>query len=75
VFEYKVDGATLSYHWTNVLPGFDMPLRVALGGGGYSRITPTESWQTVQLPAPGAAVRVDENFYVEAKNLSAPAKP
>jgi hypothetical protein len=26
--EYKIDGATLSYHWVNVVPGFDMPMRV-----------------------------------------------
>ena len=29
--EYKIEGATLSYHWVNVVPGFDMPLRVKLG--------------------------------------------
>jgi aminopeptidase N len=71
LFEYKTDGTTLSYHWANVVPGFDMPLRIALGGGGYTRVTPTEAWQTMQLPAPNASVRVDENFYVDVKNLSA----
>lgn len=74
-FEYKVDGTTLSYHWANVVPGFDMPLRVALAGAGYAWIKPTEAWQTKRLPAPNAAVRVDENFYVDVKNLSAPANP
>ncbi|MFI5231209.1 MAG: M1 family metallopeptidase [Gemmatimonadales bacterium] len=71
VFEYKVDGTTLSYHWANVVPGFDMPLRIALGGDGYTRINPAEAWQTMSLPAPSAPVRVDENFYVTVKNLSA----
>ena len=75
VFEYKTDGTTLSYHWANVVPGFDMPLRIALGGGGFARINPTDAWQTAQLPAANAPVRVDENFYVDVKNLSAPAKP
>ncbi|HXD23106.1 MAG TPA: M1 family metallopeptidase [Gemmatimonadaceae bacterium] len=75
VFEYKTDGATLSYHWANVVPGFDMPVRVALGSGAYERVKPTEAWQTVKLPSANAAVHVDENFYVDVKNATAPAKP
>ncbi len=75
VFEYKTDGTTLSYRWANVVPGFDMPLRVAVGAGTYSRIKPTEAWQTMKLPAANAEVRVDENFYVDVKNVGAPAKP
>jgi aminopeptidase N len=74
-FEYRVDGATLSYRWANVVAGFDMPLRVALGGGAYTRIKPTTTWQFLGLPAENAEIRVDENFYVDAKNLAAPAKP
>jgi aminopeptidase N len=75
VFEYKTDGTTLSYHWSSVVPGFDMPLRVALGSGEFTRIKPTEAWQKMKLPAPDAQVKVDENFYVDVKNLSAPVKP
>jgi aminopeptidase N len=75
VFEYKIDGTTLSYHWSNVVPGFDMPLRVALGGDAYKRITPTEAWQTMGLPAAKAGVRVDENFYVDVKNDAAAGTP
>ena len=75
LFEYRVDAATLSYRWANVVPGFDMPLRVALGGGAYMRIKPTTTWQFRGLPSPGADVRVDENFYVDVKNVAAPAKP
>ncbi|MGH7653261.1 MAG: M1 family metallopeptidase [Gemmatimonadaceae bacterium] len=71
-FEYKIDGTSLSYHWAHVVPGFDMPLRVALGGDAYTWIKPTEAWQTARLPAPNAAVRVDENFYVDVRNASPP---
>ncbi|HEY2849730.1 MAG TPA: M1 family metallopeptidase [Gemmatimonadaceae bacterium] len=74
-FEYKIDGTSLSYHWAHVVPGFDMPLRVALGGDAYTWIKPTEAWQSARLPAANAVVRVDENFYVDVKNDSAPAKP
>ena len=74
-FEDKIDGTTLSYHWANVVPGFDMPVRVALGSGAYERVKPTEAWQTMKLPSANAAVHVDENFYVDVKNATAPAKP
>jgi hypothetical protein len=37
--EYKVEGSTLSYHWVNVVPGFDMPLRVRIGAA--STVTAT----------------------------------
>jgi aminopeptidase N len=75
VFEYKIDGTTLSYHWANVIAGFDMPVRVAFGAAGYSLMKPTEAWQAVRLPDANAEVRVDENFYVDVRNLAAPAKP
>jgi aminopeptidase N len=75
VFEYKVEGTALSYHWANVVPGFDMPVRVSMSRGEFTRIRPTEAWQSVQLPAATADVRVDENFYVDVRNATTPAKP
>jgi len=74
VLEYKLDGSTLSYRWANVVKGFDMPVRVALSKGGYTLIHPTEAWQTVasRLSRP-EEFGVDENFYVEVKNVGASA--
>jgi aminopeptidase N len=72
VFEYKVDGSTLSYRWADVVPGFAMPVRVALrGGSDYVMLHPTTAWQTV----PGAvsdasSLRVDENYYVIPRQVT-----
>ncbi len=74
VFEYKVDGTILSYRWSNVVSGFDMPVRIALGSGPFRRIRPTDAWQTMPMPGANAKVRLDENFYVETKNLNAPTQ-
>lgn len=75
VFEYKIAGATLSYHWTNVVPGFDMPLKVTLAGSEFTLIHPTEQWQTKAVSLPSAAAfRVDPNFYVDVRNVT-PAAP
>jgi hypothetical protein len=72
VFEYRIEGTTLSYRWADVVPGFAMALRVQVSGAGTVWLRPTESWQTVPAPRGGDIV-VDENFYVRARNVgSAP---
>ncbi|HEX3928239.1 MAG TPA: M1 family metallopeptidase [Gemmatimonadales bacterium] len=70
-FEYKIDKDTLSYHWTNVVPGFDMPVSVTLQDGTYTLLHPTEAWKTVavKLSSP-AAFKIDENYYVMAKPVT-----
>ena len=76
MLEYKIENGRLSYRWTNVVPGFAMPVRVAVGDStSYSWITPTAAWKTMPRPvASGARLRVDPNFYVTAKDASvAPA--
>ncbi|HVM42427.1 MAG TPA: M1 family metallopeptidase, partial [Gemmatimonadales bacterium] len=70
--DYKVENGTLSYRWENVVPGFDMPLRVQVPGLGTRLLHPTEAWQTLAAPDPEAAqLAVDESFYVTAKNVGA----
>jgi aminopeptidase N len=65
VLEYSTNGNTLTYRWSNVVPGFDMPVRVTLADSGYSVIRPTASPQTAKLALHDlASFRVDSNFYV-----------
>ena len=51
-----------------------MPVKVTTSPGRYSWIRPTEIWQTttVELNRP-EDFRVDENFYVNARDLLKPA--
>jgi aminopeptidase N len=68
VLEYTVTDGALRYRWTNVVPGFDMPVRVSLGAAGERLLHPKEGWTTE--PASGISasdVRVDANFYVMAR--------
>ena len=68
--EYRIEGEVLSYRWTNVVPGFDLPIRVTLTEGGYSLIHPTETWQSVGLSLRNPEeFGVDPNFYVEAGHV------
>jgi aminopeptidase N len=75
VFEYKIDGGKISYRWTNVVTGFDMPVRVAVGSANYVLLKPTDAWQVAPMPGGDHTVRVDENFYVTTRDAGAPAKP
>jgi len=63
--EYRIAGNRLSYRWTHVVPGFDMPVGVTLSDKGYTVIHPTESWQTttITLADPGRFA-VDPDYYV-----------
>ncbi len=65
VLEYRLGDHTLSYRWTNAVPGFDMPVDVALGAEGYTRLHPTGQWQsTATSLGAGAEVQVAPTFYV-----------
>jgi len=73
-FQYKVEGATLSYRWANVVAGFDMPVRVQVPGLGARLLHPAEAWQTLAVSSPlSAELEVDENYLVTARNVGAPA--
>jgi aminopeptidase N len=75
VFEYRMEGASVAYRWADAVPGFDMPVRVSVGGGAMQALKPTAEWQTVALPAGGPrTVKVDDNFYVIARDAAAPPK-
>ena len=71
--EYKLQGAQLSYRWANVVPGFAMPVKITTSPGRLGWIRPTETWKTttVKLDRPGD-FHVDENFYVDVKDLLKP---
>jgi aminopeptidase N len=70
--EYKIAGNTLSYRWTDVVPGFAMPVAVTLADSGYSVIRPTETWQTAPLMLAAAGrFQVDPDYYVMAREAPA----
>jgi aminopeptidase N len=75
VLEYRIDGRTLSYRWADVVPGFNMPVRLKLSGTGWTIVRPTETWKTATLRLKDpAGFSVDENFYVIPRDVSvAPA--
>jgi aminopeptidase N len=75
VLQYKVSGSTLSYRWANVVPGFDMPVRIATSGSEWTVVTPHEQWQATKVSyGTTGRFRADENYYISVENVAgAPA--
>jgi aminopeptidase N len=68
VLEYSFKGNTVQYRWTNVVNGFDMPVKIKLGTGKEQFISPTSEWKTLKTRGEKTLV-VDRNFYVESKGV------
>lgn len=71
VFNYFIKDNLLHYRWTNVVSGFNMPLRVTLNDSGYTLLHPTEKWQATPAEINPQNFKADPNFYAEIK----PVKP
>jgi aminopeptidase N len=74
--EYRINGTELSYRWSNVVPGFAMPVKVSLTDGAMSFIRPTGTWKTATLHLKSPETfHVDENFYVNTRDVNKPVSP
>jgi aminopeptidase N len=70
-FEYRLEGARLSYRWTDVVPGFDMPIEVQISPDSTIRLSPTESWQTLSVALDHPEdFRVSPDFYVTPRRAN-----
>ncbi len=68
ILEFSHKKRTLKYRWTNVVEGFDMPLRIKIGDN-ETWIYPKTEWQTLETPSSKMPVTVNKNFYVESKKI------
>jgi aminopeptidase N len=68
VLEYSFKDNGAQYRWTNVIDGFDMPVKIKLGEGKEQFIYPTSEWKTLKTKGEKSLV-VDRNFYVESKSV------
>jgi aminopeptidase N len=66
LLRYAVDGESVSFSYERVVPGFAMPIRVAINGKEVA-LTPNEVRQTLVFPEDIKTFEVNRNFYIEAK--------
>ncbi len=67
LFEYKVTQTTLAYRYTNVIDGFDMPLKISLGAESH-KLIPSTKWNSLEIETI-AELEIDRNYYVNGKKL------
>lgn len=67
--QYKIEGKTVSYKWSNVVSGFAMPIRVKVNGKEIA-IKPTENAQNLTADDEITTFEVDRNFYVNAEKVN-----
>lgn len=73
VLEYRITDSTLAYRWNDVVPGFNMPVRIFTSGSAESLIYPTEAWKTMTVHFTHPTdFRVDDNFYVNVRDVARP---
>jgi aminopeptidase N len=66
--EYKIDGYTLSYRWTNCIKGFNMPVRINFKDAWP--IKPTGQWKSISMyPEGDVNFSIDRNFYINTKKV------
>ena len=68
--EYVIGDSTVEYRWTNVVPGFAMPVRVIVDGVRHW-LNPKELWTTSSVAGArvGTTLTVDPDFYVTARQV------
>lgn len=69
VLEYRREGNSIAYHWTNCVSGFDLPIKVNIDGNPVW-IRPKESWSTMKMSAAPGKWEADRNFYIQVKELA-----
>ncbi|MDE3740771.1 M1 family metallopeptidase [Maribacter polysaccharolyticus] len=62
--EYTIADNTLKYRYSQVVDGFNMPIRIEIDGKGHW-ITPKKEWQRQAFDGDLSTFKVDRNFFVE----------
>ncbi|WP_281638378.1 M1 family metallopeptidase [Flavobacterium marginilacus] len=67
--EYTVQDNTLKYRWTNIVAGFEMPVKVSLNGKEIT-LKPKADWSKFNNDSKIEKVEVNKDFYVLSKNVN-----
>lgn len=68
VLEFKFEFNQLHYRWVNTIENFYMPLKVYVNNT-EKWIHPTTNWKKVKIENTSKKFKIDENFYVESKEV------
>ena len=67
VLEYRFEKGEIEYRYTQVVPGFDMPVRIFLGEKAHW-LYPTSAWKKEKIEGV-ESMAVDKNIYIIPKEI------
>lgn len=67
--EYSIQNNTLKYRWTNIVSGFEMPVKVTLSGKEVT-LKPKTDWSEFTNDSKIDKVEVNKDFYVLSKKTN-----
>jgi aminopeptidase N len=68
VLEYQIKNNAVQYRWSNVVEGFDMPVKVQVGNAKPQFLYPSGEWKSLKTKGE-TKLTVDRNFYIESKEV------
>lgn len=66
LLEYKIEENTLKYKYTNIIEGFDMPIKIKINEI-EQWIYPKKYWQILSFKETPSSLTINPNFFVESK--------
>ena len=66
VLEYTIDNNNLKYRYSNIVDGFDMPIKTQIDGK-IKWLFPKSEWQTIPISVDD--ISIDRNFYINTKKI------
>ena len=72
ILAYRFEGDQVFYRWENVVPHFNMPVRISTDNRHFNWVNPTDQWTSSSAPSAIKAISVDPNFYIEVDNVGVP---
>ena len=66
--EYEIKKGELKFRWTDIVEGFDMPLKVVIGNE-EQWVYPKAEWKSLMTKSSKMSLIIDRNFYVNSKEL------
>ncbi len=68
-FEYQIKGNQFLYRWSNVVDDFSMPIKITINDQ-IQWLSPTDTWQKLQIESNKIIVKTDSNFYVDIEDFT-----
>ncbi|MBU3012487.1 M1 family metallopeptidase [Polaribacter vadi] len=65
-FTYSIKNNELKYKWTNVVSGFNMPVKIYINGVAKD-LKPTTDWKIKKVKTSNIQLKIDDNYFVVAK--------